>query len=86
MKDILISAKNLKKEFRTGETNQTIFENLELDIYKGDFTIIMGASGAGKSSIICVSDDFCICADNSKSYNQHFTYKTYQENIGLRLN
>lgn len=51
-KEILISAKNLKKEFRTGELSQTIFENLSLDIYKGDFTIIMGASGAGKSTLM----------------------------------
>ncbi len=52
MKDVLISAKNLKKEFRTGDASQTIFENLTLDIYKGDFTIIMGASGAGKSTLM----------------------------------
>ena len=52
MKEVLISAKNLKKEFRTGETSQIIFENLDLDIYKGDFTIIMGASGAGKSTLM----------------------------------
>ena len=51
-KDILISAKNLKKEFCMGETCQTIFENLSLDIYKGDFTVIMGASGAGKSTLM----------------------------------
>ncbi|MBE5865953.1 MAG: ABC transporter ATP-binding protein [Lachnospiraceae bacterium] len=51
-KDILISAKNLKKEFCMGEASQTIFENLSLDIYKGDFTVIMGASGAGKSTLM----------------------------------
>ena len=51
-KDILISAKNLKKEFSNGEVCQTIFENLTLDIYKGDFTVIMGASGAGKSTLM----------------------------------
>lgn len=51
-KDILISAKNLKKEFCIGELSQTIFENLSLDIYKGDFTVIMGASGAGKSTLM----------------------------------
>ncbi|MBO5032349.1 MAG: ABC transporter ATP-binding protein [Lachnospiraceae bacterium] len=51
-KDILISVKNLKKEFRTGETSQTIFENLTLTVYKGDFTVIMGASRAGKSTLM----------------------------------
>ena len=51
-KDIIISAKKLKKEFRTGGTAQTIFENLDLNIYKGDFTVIMGSSGAGKSTLM----------------------------------
>ena len=45
-KEVIILAKNLKKSFHTGERSQTIFENLSLDIYKGDFTVIMGSSGA----------------------------------------
>ena len=51
-KEIIISAKNLKKSFHTGDTEQTIFENLNLDLYKGDFTVIMGSSGAGKSTLM----------------------------------
>ncbi len=50
--EIIIEAKNLKKSFRTGDTEQTIFENLNLNLYKGDFTIIMGSSGAGKSTLM----------------------------------
>lgn len=50
--EILISAQNLKKEFRTGDTSQKIYENLSLEIYKGDFTVVMGASGAGKSTLM----------------------------------
>jgi ABC-type glutathione transport system ATPase component len=34
------------------QTEQTVFENLDLNIYKGDFTIIMGSSGAGKSTLM----------------------------------
>lgn len=51
-KNIIIEAKKLKKSFLTGDTEQTIFENLDLKIYKGDFTIIMGSSGAGKSTLM----------------------------------
>ena len=51
-KQTIIEAKNLKKSFRTGDTEQTIFENLDLNLYKGDFTIIMGSSGAGKSTLM----------------------------------
>lgn len=51
-KEIIIKATRLKKSFRTGDTEQTIFENLDLKIYKGDFTVIMGSSGAGKSTLM----------------------------------
>jgi len=51
-KDIIISARGLKKSFGTGDSEQTIFENLDLDIYRGDFTVIMGSSGAGKSTLL----------------------------------
>ncbi len=48
----VISARNLKKSFRSGETEQTIINGLDLDIMKGDFTVIMGSSGAGKSTLM----------------------------------
>ena len=51
-KEIIISAQGLKKSFHTGEMEQTIFENLDLEIYQGDFTVIMGSSGAGKSTLM----------------------------------
>ena len=51
-RDVIISARKLKKSFGTGDNQQTIFENLDLDIYRDDFTIIMGSSGAGKSTLM----------------------------------
>ena len=51
-KEIIIKAMKLKKSFITGDTEQTIFENLDLNIYRGDFTVIMGSSGAGKSTLM----------------------------------
>ena len=52
MKDKIISAKGLVKSFGSGNTKQTIINNLDLDIYANDFTIIMGSSGAGKSTLM----------------------------------
>lgn len=49
---IIISARHLKKCFRSGEAEQTIISDLNLDIRRGDFTVIMGASGAGKSTLL----------------------------------
>ena len=51
-KEVVIQATGLKKSFQCGDTEQVIFENLNLEIYKGDFTVIMGSSGAGKSTLL----------------------------------
>lgn len=51
-KETIISARGLRKSFRTGDTEQIIFEDLNIDIYRGDFTVIMGSSGAGKSTLM----------------------------------
>ena len=31
---------------------QHVLKNLNLDVYKGDFTVIMGNSGSGKSTLL----------------------------------
>ena len=51
-KQIVISAKHLKKAFGKGENIQVIYSDLNIDIYKEDFTVIMGSSGAGKSTLM----------------------------------
>lgn len=51
-KETVISAKHLKKSFGEKENVQTIYSDLNMDIYKGDFTVIMGSSGAGKSTLM----------------------------------
>lgn len=53
-KEIIIKATKLKKSFITGDTEQIVFDNLDLTLYKGDFTVIMGSSGAGKSTLMYV--------------------------------
>lgn len=51
-KQTVISAKHLKKTFGKKENVQTVYSDLNIDIYKGDFTVIMGSSGAGKSTLM----------------------------------
>lgn len=51
-KEVIISARHLKKSYGSGESEQVIYSDFDIDIYKGDFTVIMGASGAGKSTLM----------------------------------
>ena len=52
MKKTIISAKGLSKSFAHNGGQVHIISNADLDIYDGDFTIIMGASGSGKSTML----------------------------------
>ncbi|MBW9148177.1 ABC transporter ATP-binding protein [Clostridium sp. CM028] len=52
MKKSVIKANNLCKSFVTGKAALNVIKNLSLDIYEGDFTVIMGSSGSGKSTLL----------------------------------
>jgi len=46
----IISLRNIVKDYPTGETFYRAVNGINLDIYKGEFVAIMGASGSGKST------------------------------------
>lgn len=48
----IVVAKDLSKTFSNGTVQQHVLKNLNLSIYKGDFTVIMGNSGSGKSTLL----------------------------------
>lgn len=52
MKQVMIKAVDLSKEFQVGPSSQKVLKNINLNIYKGDFTVIMGSSGSGKSTLL----------------------------------
>lgn len=48
----IIHGANLCKTYSTGSEQFHAIKNLDLDIYEGDFTVIMGNSGSGKSTLL----------------------------------
>ena len=52
MKNPVIKANNLCKSFVMGKTALNVIKNLNLEIYEGDFTVIMGSSGSGKTTLL----------------------------------
>lgn len=51
-KEVLIRATNLCKTYTTGSEHYHAIKNIDVEIYKGDFTVIMGNSGSGKSTLL----------------------------------
>ena len=48
----ILRTEKLCKSFSNGGLQQHVIKNLDLEIRKEDFTIIMGASGSGKSTLL----------------------------------
>ncbi|GGG79382.1 ABC transporter ATP-binding protein [Paenibacillus radicis (ex Gao et al. 2016)] len=51
-KQAIIEARNLCKTYSTGSEQYHAIRNIDLEIYEGDFTVIMGNSGSGKSTLL----------------------------------
>lgn len=52
MKDKIINANGIQKTFANNGEQVHVLSGLDIDIYKGDFTVIMGSSGSGKSTLL----------------------------------
>ena len=51
-RNVIIRTEVLCKSFLVDGEVSNIIKNLDLDIYEGDFTVIMGSSGSGKSTLL----------------------------------
>ena len=51
-KDVLIRLRDVIKEFPSGDGVNRVLKGIDLDIYRGEFLVILGESGCGKSTLV----------------------------------
>ncbi len=52
IKEVLISARDIVKEYPSGDSVLRVLKGISLDIYKGELLVILGESGCGKSTLV----------------------------------
>ncbi len=50
--NIILQAKNITKQYQMGEVTVNALKGVTFDLYKGEFVVVLGASGSGKSTIL----------------------------------
>ncbi len=51
-KEVVITVKDLKKSFHVGHQDIPVLHGINLEIYKGEFVLLVGPSGCGKSTLL----------------------------------
>lgn len=52
VKNIILSIRNVKKNFQIGKQTVEVLKNIDLDVKEGEFVSIIGSSGCGKSTLL----------------------------------
>lgn len=54
MSEIAISCKNIKKYYGPPENREEALKGIDLDIFKGQLTLLVGPSGSGKTTLLSI--------------------------------
>ncbi len=49
---VLMSARDVTREFESGESVVQVLRGIDLDVYEGEFLVLLGESGCGKSTLL----------------------------------
>lgn len=87
----VIEVKNLVREYIMGENKIRAVDNISFDIKEGSFTILLGASGAGKSTVLNIlggmdkptSGEAYVSGGDIAKYNKTQLTKYRREKIGF---
>lgn len=90
-RDVLISARDVKKSFQNGDTVTQVLNGVNLDIYKGELLVVLGESGCGKSTFLNIiggleradSGTFSFCGEELSGASEDKLTAYRRDNIGF---
>ena len=67
-KKVILSAKNITKSFKNGDVVTKVLKGVNLDVYEGEFVVVLGESGCGKSTFLNIIGGLDYADDGSFTY------------------
>jgi len=88
---IAISMKGVGKSYQMGSTTVHALSNIDLEIRRGEFVVILGPSGCGKSTLLNLvggldapsSGELVILGENLTTANDDFRTRYRRESVGF---
>jgi putative ABC transport system ATP-binding protein len=79
----LLSCQNLSKSYESDGRAVDVIRNVSLEIFPGDFTVLMGSSGSGKSSLLYLLSGLESISSGSISFDGQDITQWSEEKLSL---
>src|SRR5512133_1747950 len=69
--DRVFMARGLTKVYRTGDVSVEALRALDLDLYRGELLVLLGASGSGKSTLLNILGGLDTATGGTVLFEEH---------------
>ena len=78
---VLMSARNITREFLNGEVLTKVLKGVNMDVYEGEFLALLGESGCGKSTFLNILGGMDSANSGELTYMGQYISKANQEEL-----
>ncbi|HKJ52083.1 MAG TPA: ABC transporter ATP-binding protein [Gammaproteobacteria bacterium] len=82
-KDIVFNTRGVTKVYQMGEVQVHALRGIDLELYEGEFVVLLGPSGSGKSTLLNILGGLDVPTNGTVHYQDH-DLSTFRESVLTR--